>query len=105
MRKGFQNFLRWIVFHCIPRFIFERMTPCESIALDLVDEKVSWRKRLSIRIHLIFCYSCWIYNKQLHILQKKLADFYRKISELPPEKEKHVDELADIIIAKNSGKK
>jgi hypothetical protein len=106
LRRNIQDKLRSWVFKHMPRFIFNKLTPCETIAFQLsVPEKLTLRQKIQIRFHLIFCHSCWVYDKQIGMIERAIKKLYAKMFKLSPEKEHKIEELDKRIIERNCCKK
>lgn len=56
------------------------MLSCKEVSLLLsraCDERLPWRVRLAVRLHLLYCRGCRQFEKQLHVLRSaahRLAD-------------------------------
>ena len=57
------------------------MLRCKDIAKllsDSLEKKLPWRQRVEIRLHLMICYVCRRYWKQLRFLHKCITSYYEK---------------------------
>ena len=62
---------------------------CDDIAGLIsrsMDETLSWRMRIGIRLHLIVCRWCTQYKKQLDLIHRALLIIGSDIGTLPPKK-------------------
>lgn len=57
------------------------MLRCKDIAKllsDSLEKELPWRQRVEIRLHLMICYVCRRYWKQLRFLHKCITNYYDK---------------------------
>ncbi len=55
------------------------MLSCKEVAKILASgEKLSLKKKISLSMHLFMCKHCSRYSRQLHIIKKAAAVFFKK---------------------------
>ncbi|WP_372364480.1 zf-HC2 domain-containing protein [Candidatus Uabimicrobium sp. HlEnr_7] len=57
------------------------MLRCQDIAKllsDSLERKLPWATRIEIRLHLLICYVCRRYSKQLRFLNSYVTYYYEK---------------------------
>ena len=74
MRKLFSKFMHLLGDVFIPSSFKKGMKSCEQIGIELANNEVpkSFKERMDRWIHMIICYPCWTYAKQLDIINNKI---------------------------------
>ena len=71
------------------------MLTCKETALlvsQSYDRRLSWRERLGVRLHLVFCDACTHFRRQMKFLRRAISRFAQEREEI--EKEVKLSSLA-----------
>ncbi len=74
MRKLFSKIMHAIGDILVPASFKKEMKSCEQVGIELANNEkpTNFKERLDRWIHLIICYPCWTYSKQLELIDKKI---------------------------------
>jgi Putative zinc-finger len=64
------------------------MLTCKETALlvsQSYDRRLSWRERLGVRLHLVFCDACTHFRRQLDFLREAIRRFTQEREEIEKE--------------------
>lgn len=75
MRKLIAKFVHFLGDIFVPTSMKKNMKSCEELGIELANKenpKTPWEK-FDRWLHLVICYPCWTYSKQLELIDKKIS--------------------------------